>query len=366
MTKKGNLGLAHLLKAIEDDVQRALYAIIAGFEVLPDVETRVDRDALRRSGLTASRRIEYLHQKLTNLAKIATGDFEPQRADRSAESITREAVMFALAQDGRYGSIEAEPGVPDHDVVARVDGARMVQLLASLLIAASASAPNQTLKLTVSHAEERGAVTITWVISIPNPTAKFDWEAVTAGQDQDPGKSHGEIPLHSAYWHALAAALDADVSLTEVPHSITVTITAPLVRLLPAPLAAPKGDWTDAPILVLGKPGVSFTRIRGSCSVVSDPSELTTNSIIDDAKLLVINQRDDNHFDPSDSIAICQSANVPVLLRAERLTYDLLARYRDHVDAILIEPSGEARLAQYVRGLTQADRRLNDRMAEIH
>jgi len=58
--------------------------------------------------------------------------------------------------------------------------------------------------------------------------------------------------------------------------------------------------------------------------------------------------------------------DLPVLLRAEHLTYEQLNRYRDHVDAIILEPSEEGVLARYVSGLSSVDRRGGRRLAEIH
>ena len=357
--------LISILKWVEEDLRNAVYAIINSFEILPEADIRGDREILHSTGLLAARRLEYTHQKITNLARIVSDDFGVDRVDRSTQSITREAILFAIAQDGRFGEIEYQPKMSDTDAIVRIDPECTIHLLASLLLSVSARCAEGRVRLSMSHTDNQGSTTVAWHISSEECPTEVDWDQVLEAGTM-PERSEGEAAIHDKYWHALSRVIGATVELSDVPRGIVVKMTAPLVRFVQVPPHAPRRPWIDAPALLAGPEPSCFTPINASVVPLANREEL--QPLIEEVSpgILVLNQPADDESSTRLNIALSQMCDLPVLLRAEHLTYEQLNRYRKHVDAIVMEPSEAGMLARYVTGLSSLDRRGRRRVAEIH
>jgi len=357
--------LISILKWVDEDLRNSVYAIINSFEILPDADMRADREILHATGLLAARRIEYTHQKIANLARIVSKDFGTDRADRSTQSLTREAILFAIAQDGRFGEIAYQPKMSDTDAIVRVDPTCITHMLASLLTSVSARCAEGRIRLSMTHTDRQGQVEIAWYVTVEEGAASIDWRRILkAGTLRE--RSDGEVAIHDKYWHALSNIIDATVELSEVPKGIVVQVTAPLVRYVPVPANAPRKLWTGPPALLVGDEPAGFTPLHADTVRLRNREELETLIGESHPCLLVLNQPADDESATRLNVALSQMCDLPVLLRAEHLTYEQLNRYRDHVDAIILEPSEEGVLARYVSGLSSVDRRGGRRLAEIH
>lgn len=364
-TSKSTIKTADLLTIIhqvESDLASSVASIVGSFEVFPDTDIRADRELLRTSGLVAARRIQYAHQRISNLSKILAGDANPSPSARSVASLTREAVLFAIAQDGRFGQIAYHPKLADTDLVVRVDADRVVHMLASLLLSISARLPQSTINLSMRHSLKADDVELLWQIST---TDENDWPRVVA-MVLDPGSSAGELALHDRYWNAISELLGSEVTGSDIPQGIAVRLTIPVVREISPPEEKPNRPWTHQPALIAGLVPESFTPLRAERVQLRSYQDLQEALTETGAGLLVLNQPADDEQITRLNIALSQMCDLPVLLRAEHLTYEQLNRYRPHVDAILMEPSAESTLAQYVIGLSANERRAHRRVAEIH
>ena len=357
--------LVALLKSVDEDLRNAVYAIINSFEILPEADIREDRETLHRTGIIAARRIEYTHHKLSTLARIVTRDFGSRRTDRSAQSLTREAVLFAIAQDGRFAEVKRQPHFTGQDLIVSVYAESVVDLLASAILSVSGRCREGMVRVAMNHAEHDGESEITWLITVEGAAQKPHWGRVLTAASL-PDLSEGEVAIHDRYWRALADAIDARVEVSDVPPGLQIRLVAPVVRQARHPDEPPKKPWTDRPALLASKLPANFCAIRTDCIDLPAAEDLELLLEHLEPGLLVLHQPQEDELATRRNIRLCQQVDIPVLLRASNLTYEQLTRYRPHVDAILLEPCEEATLAQYVVGLCASDRRSRRRLAELH
>jgi len=357
--------LVALLKSVDEDLRNAVYAIINSFEILPEADMREDREILHRTGILAARRLEYTHHKLATLARIVSRDFSSQRTDRSAQSLTREAVLFAIAQDGRFAEVKRQPHFTGQDVIVSIDAKSVVEMLASAILSVSGRCGEGRVQLAMTHLERDGDAEITWLITVEGSAHNPHWGRVLNAASP-PDLSEGEVAIHDRYWLALADVIDASVEVSDVPSGLQIRLVTSVVRQAWPPGKPPRKPWTDRPALLASKVPANFSPIRTHCIELSPTQDLTPLLEGVEPGLLVLHQPEEDELATRRNILLCQQVDIPVLLRASNLTHEQLTRYRPHVDAILLEPSEEATLAQYVVGLCASDRRSRRRLAELH
>jgi len=354
---------AALIRSLDPHLRRAIYSVISNFEAVPDADRLSERRALHASGLFAARKLDYTHQKLCDLSHIALHEFVLSPTSHSLHSVVREAMLFATAQQSAPRRPFCEPSFSGAEPIVQVDADVLVRLLASLLVAVSSELDETALQLSFNFNEEEGALHTRWHLMLQAGQESTDWPSILTAV---PHQSHQPAALHTIYWQALAAVLEVQVFVEESSNALVVEHRAPLIRLVPEATRPPERHWTASTVVVFHEPPSDFTPLRGRYTV--SPPERDINAVVTEsnARLVILHDAEDDPAMTRQNLSACHQLEVPTLLRATNLSYELYNRYKQHVNAIVLEPSEEAVLARYVAGLAGRERRTTRRVAEIH
>lgn len=355
--------LAELLLLLQTDLSSALAAMVSNFEAIPAAYLANDREALRRSGLKAARRIESINRMLAMLARDSIGTSSPLLIPYSIQSLTQEAILYAIAQAPGFSAIESRPSLDRSDFIIRADVPRLVALLAALVVVVSHHVEERRVQLSLALDEHDDLVRSTWKITLDPKTPAVDWRPIVDSKSEQ-ATSDALLQLYGRYWRLLASSIGASVFSEGLPDGIAVTLDLPLVRRCPVTDEYPQPQ--SVTVLMTESPPAGFVPVPAKALIA--PPDIALDDYIRDsqAQVLVLHQPLNDHSAVSRNIASSSQVDIPVLLRAASLTHDQFIRYRERVDSIFLEPSDPLALQRYLAGLALPNRRSTRRPAEIH
>jgi hypothetical protein len=362
------LDLNSLLTDLEHDLLNPVYAIISNAEIIASLAKLADRRDIASSTKRAARILECNLVRLLDLSHVSMNQFDLCPQDNSLRSITHQAVLLLSDIHQENRSIRFDAVFESTDWIVAADGQRVVHLLVSALQSALLSLQDCTVSLTQHNERQGDQVTASWYISIDSPLTDQDWRQALDLPTED-GPLLGRASLGVLYTRALSEVLGADIVIGDVPYGLQVTLQLPVVHNVDQapPDLLTRNTWVDSTILVSREPPNLFTPLRASMTLIPPEADIPTYLQETNAELLILHQTGEGGDDEFErNLQICRQSRLPVLLRASALTYDQFNRYKDKLDAILMEPSEEGDLARYIVGLTRPNRRSSRRQADIY
>ncbi|MEM7313697.1 MAG: hypothetical protein AAF497_11160 [Planctomycetota bacterium] len=353
-----------LLPELEHELFNPLYAIIGNSEIIGALSEASEQRDLAQSTKRAARCLERHLRRLVEVSLASLGHLELLLAPTSMRSVTHQALLLASETTLDDQSFEYIPAFHSADRIVETDGDRLAQLLASCILSVVGPLPGGRVKLTYEVQGQDSHPCINWFLSIDSNVPP-DWRRAVAVPSDLIGNS-GMAKLDVLYSMALADALDARVIIGDVPPCLRVLLRPTLLHIVREPEESPQLD-DDVSIFAFGDPNHRFSELPHAITELAADQDIV--SALEESRrgVLVLHQHDRagaSQF--SKNMEICSRVRIPILLRATSLTREQYSRYRDNLDAIVMEPCRPDDLLRFIAGLTRSERRSRARRANIY
>ena len=356
-----------LLANLESDLLNPVDAIISNSEIIAEADDYQRRVTLASSTMKAAHILEEIIQKLLELARIASKTFKLNPETTSLHSLSHESAL--LAQSIRHGGqgLRVDIQIESDDAMVDCDRGRIVHLISSAIILVGALTRAARVKILLRANQMDGDMACAWLVQIPEAMAgPAVRDALEYPESELPRAAKRALEI--LFTESLASALGVALSTIDLPPGIQIAAKLPVVRRAPPPDTQRLFRELEAGrIVIVDEPPDGFTLLPTTFTEVPDLNKLKDFVRDKNANLVVLHHNELTRPGTiAKRLAYCFESRVPVLLRASSLTYEQFHRYRNHVDAVILEPSDPAVLARYIVGLSQHDRRHNRRPADIH
>lgn len=352
--------LVRLLIGAQRELLDPVYAILHNSDALAANAPAEHRSRIARANHRAARVLERTLLKLIELARLASGDFRLRTSPCSLQSLTHEAVLLTRSLFPEADAQRASIGHADADLIARTDGPRIVHVLASVMLGVSGISKGESCTVSLEILRHNQETTVAkWVIeagNVPDENSEANNEEF----------NDSTATLNEMFSRELARVLNAQIMRQSSGYGMIIEMPVEVLHPVDELRVTDNVVWSTSPILLAEPAPNEFAPIRGKISVLSEKDDCAEQVRKTGARLLVLHRSNDGEEDLAARLHLCESVDVPVLLRAATLSYDDFYAYRDHLDAILLEPCRNETLARYVAGLSLHDRREKRRPAEIH
>lgn len=358
-----------LLIRLQEELLNPISAIIANASLWPDVYSDMERVRLTKATKLAAFRLESTVTKIVTVAQVASGSFDLKPTLCSVHAICHEASLLAASLSPPDCSCACNVSLSLDDVIVELDPSRFVHAIAAIIRAQARhqSCGISSLSVRVNNVNKGTAdLEISVVPSKEGGTSPRS--SVLHPQATD-GRMGSLMVLDAVFISVLAAEMG--VTVTEHPQesgAITLRLSLPLRRIIKPPEPSRLDEqWVSHPIAVINEPPPGFTPLRARVVCIPDDTDIDKRMQEEGARLLVLYQPDDSdERTVLRNLDYCRRVTGPVLLRAAELSYEHFTRYRNSLDAVILEPSTKATLARYVIGLSSDEKRGRRRLAEIH
>lgn len=370
--------LTACLDALERSLRDPLRTIEGVGAAIASARSPDQQRHLLRAVNHAALMIERCSGAAIDLLRCRHGVLEPAVSVFTLRSLLHEVRIAAHSAQTR-----ARPSIElifaEHDAVIRGDRPRLVRVAAALLCA-------------VSVANEEGGAIILASALRPLPddlvevhlrvglpqNSKEPLEVANSfnfPDDSAPLRSAEHLESYSA--GALAARLGVTFSAVEVPRSVLIRFTCPLVALRPrAPASSPVRAVRPAPVLLVDTP---THRLRTLQPALSESGYQPVSAHhLDDAFAILLQHAPaailvaaDGQSDAPLQFArrvrtTSRTATIPIVLVARALDAPQLALARRCVDSVLVAPVCAADAVRHLNGWLRIDRRTSRRPLELY
>jgi hypothetical protein len=354
------------LLSLQRDLLGPTYSVINHVDAMSiSGRNSLDQAALH-TVFSAARSLERNLCRLVDLAKLSSGTLRSAPEVGSVQSLTHEAVIVARAMAPHVlnGGVCVHP--PAIDVVATLEKRIFVELLATITLLVYRASARAQCDLQLSFTGQGADTRTAWRISAER--GALPARSLEALQSDALWASRHLFDL--AFVERVVNALGGSVAIQNDRSGFVCELPTPPIHKGDSPNISGNILWTTAPILLSSASPQGFMPVPGKVFILNpnlDDFPIETQIQESGARLFIV-----NHFPTMSAhvvlklLVTCVGLSVPVLFRSSALDYDTMCNFRDHVDAIVLEPCSRETLARYVVGLTTHNRRAIRRPAQIH
>ena len=377
-TRESSFTLPTCLDALERSLRDPLRTIEGVGAAIAAARSPEQQRHLLRAVNQAALMIERSSDCVIDLLRCQHGVLEPQPSAFTVRSFLHEVRIAAHGPHTRARSI-IELQFPEHEAVIIADRRRLVRITATLLAlvwVADEEGGALTLTAALRASEERVAeveIRVGLPFNSKEPRAIAD--IFRQPRPIGPLASSEELEGYSA--SVLAQRLGVGVSAAEVPRSVLIRFTCPLVAIRTrAAATTPVVSDRPVPILLFDTPSHTLRplepqlRESGYQPIRAHHRDDAIGILFQHAPSAMLAAADASSDAPLQFARHVRSTsrapNIPIVLVARDLSSSQLALARRCVDSVLVSPVSTPDAIRHLNGCLSAERRSQRRELELY
>lgn len=351
--------LSRIVVALQNELLGPLYSISSNTKVLAGKTTPAEHRRLISANLQSVTTLERSLTRVVELANLSNDSLVLRASNTSIHSMTHEAALSASSDMRDPPEVATEILGPD--AIVHTDHARTASMISNALQSMPPQGRARSLTCSTKLDQSSALVSVLWTAKTIQPLVEVSASSpVTDHSARRTGSS--------SYFHAVAFALGAEVDEAEDRSMIRLTAEFPVIHSVDWSIDdESQSNFDQARVLQYAPTVDDCFELPLDTAFLDQDDDLSDRIATASASLLVLNhtsQTDEHHL--ATNLYFSQKSTIPVLLRSAHLSYDQFVRYRDHVDAILLEPAAPDVLTRYIGGLSRINRRSHRRRASLH